>query len=157
MKSLPIRKRILGVDLGAVRIGLAISDELGLLAHPVETIPAGANATKKIATIARERDVERVVIGFPVHMDGRMSDAADEVLAFAEKLRKLLPCEVVTWDERLSTIAANRALHEAGQKMRNSRKFVDQVAAQLILQGYLDSLQISGQHVLEPDPFAQSE
>ncbi len=129
------------MDFGRARIGIAVSDELGLLAHPVETIPARENAAKRIDEIAREKNVERVVIGLPRHMNGSMGEAAGEVLAFAEKLRKLLPCEVVIWDERLTTIAANRALREGGQKTRTSRSFVDQVAAQMILQGYLDGLQ----------------
>lgn len=141
MSSLQIRRRILGVDFGRARIGIAVSDELGLLAHPVETIPAHANAAKRIDEIVREKNAERVVIGLPRHMNGSMGEAAGDVLAFAEKLRKLLPCEVVVWDERLTTVAANRALREGGQKMRTSRSFVDQIAAQMILQGYLDGLQ----------------
>ena len=76
-------------------------------------------------------------------MNGSVGESAGEALAFAEKLRKVLPCEVVTWDERLTTVAANRALHDGGRKMRNSRSIVDQVAAQMILQGYLDALQYS--------------
>jgi putative Holliday junction resolvase len=141
MSSLPIRRRILGVDFGRARIGIAVSDELGLLAHPVETIPAHGNIAQRIDEIVREKNAERVVIGLPRHMNGSLGEAAGEVLAFAEKLRKLLPCEVVVWDERLTTVAANRALREGGQKTRTSRSFVDQVAAQMILQGYLDGLQ----------------
>ena len=74
-------------------------------------------------------------------MNGSVGESAGEALAFAEKLRKLLPCEVITWDERLTTIAANRALRDGGRKTRDSRNIVDQVAAQMILQGYLDGLQ----------------
>ena len=140
MSSLPIRRRILGVDFGRARIGLAVSDELGLLAHPVKTIPASHDAAKHIGQIVREKNVERVVIGLPRHMNGSLGEAAGEALAFAGKLRKLLSCEVVTWDERLTTIAANRALRDGGQKTRESRNVVDQVAAQMILQGYLDGL-----------------
>jgi putative Holliday junction resolvase len=143
VSSLPIRRRILGVDFGRVRIGIAVSDELGLLAHPVTTIPASREAVKQISEIVREKNVERVVIGLPRQMNGSMGEAAAEALAFAGKLRKLLPCEVVTWDERLTTIAANRALRDGGQKTRDSRKIVDQVAAQMILQGYLDGLQVA--------------
>lgn len=141
MSSLPIRRRILGVDFGRARIGVAVSDELGMLAHPVETIPATREAAKRIAEIVSEKNAERVVIGLPRHMNGAAGESAGEALAFAEKLRRLVSCEVVTWDERLTTIAANRALHDGGQKTRNSRSFVDQVAAQMILQGYLDGLQ----------------
>ena len=141
MSSLPIRRRILGVDFGRARIGIAVSDELGMLAHPVKTIPASRDAGKQIAEIVREKNAERVVIGLPRHMNGSVGESAGEALAFAEELRKLLPCEVVTWDERLTTIAANRALRDGGRKTRDSRNFVDQVAAQMILQGYLDGLQ----------------
>ena len=141
MSSLPIRRRILGVDFGRARIGVAVSDELGMLAHPVETIPASRDAAKQIGEIVREKNAERVVIGLPRHMNGSVGEAAGEALAFAEKLRTVLSCEVVTWDERLTTMAANRALRDSGQKTRNSRGFVDQVAAQMILQGYLDGLQ----------------
>jgi putative Holliday junction resolvase len=141
MSSLPIRRRILGVDFGRARIGVAVSDELGMLAHPVETIPASRDAAKRIAEIVREKNAERVVIGLPRHMNGSVCESAGEALAFAEKLRGLLACEVVTWDERLTTVAANRALRDGGQKTRRSRSFVDQVAAQMILQGYLDGMQ----------------
>ena len=129
---------ILGIDFGRTRIGLAISDELRLLAHPLETIPANKNSAKRIAEIVRERRIDKVVVGIPRHMSGEIGAAAKEALEFATKLRALLPCEVQTWDERLTTVAANRALRDAGKKTRHTRKFVDQVAAQMILQGYLD-------------------
>jgi putative Holliday junction resolvase len=141
VSSLPIRRRILGLDFGRARIGIAVSDELGMLAHPVKTVPASRDAAREIAEIVREKNVERVVIGLPRHMNGSVGETAGEALAFAEKLRKELPCEVVTWDERLTTIAANRALRDGGRKTRDSKYIVDQVAAQMILQGYLDGLQ----------------
>jgi putative Holliday junction resolvase len=132
-------KRILGIDLGRVRIGLAISDELQLLAHPLKTIPADKKAAKHIAELVREKNVDLVVLGIPKRMSGEMGSAAEGALEFAKKLRTLFSCEVVTWDERLTTAAANRALREAGRKTRETRGYVDQVAAQMILQGYLDS------------------
>jgi putative Holliday junction resolvase len=144
VSELQLRRRILGIDLGRARIGVAVSDELGMLAHPVETIPANADATRRIAEIVREKDAERVVVGLPRHMNGSVGIGATEALAFAEKLQALLPCEVLTWDERLTTTAANRALRESGRKMRDSRGVVDQVAAQMILQSYLDSLPGTG-------------
>lgn len=143
MSDFSIRRRILGIDLGRARIGVAVSDELGMLAHPVETIPAKGDAARRIAEIVREKNAERVVIGLPRHMNGSVGIGASEALAFAEKLRALVGCEVITWDERMTTMAANRALRESGQKTRNSRGVVDQVAAQMILQGYLDALQSS--------------
>jgi putative pre-16S rRNA nuclease len=141
MSDLSLRRRILGIDLGRARIGVAVSDELGMLAHPVETIPARGNAAGRIAEIVREKNAERVVVGLPRHMNGSVGAGAAEALAFVEKLRALVSCEVVTWDERMTTMAANRALRESGQKTRDSRGVVDQVAAQMILQGYLDGLQ----------------
>jgi putative Holliday junction resolvase len=107
----------------------------------VKTIPASRDAAKQIAEIVREKNAERVVIGLPRHMNGSVGEAAGEALAFAGELRKVLSCEVVTWDERLTTIAANRALRDGGRKTRDSKNIVDQVAAQMILQGYLDGLQ----------------
>ena len=144
MSELKIQRRILGIDLGRARIGVAVSDELRMLAHPVETIPAGANAAGRIAEIVREKNAERVVVGLPRHMNGTVGAGASEALAFAEKLRGCVTCQVVTWDERMTTMAANRALRESGKKTRNSRAVVDQVAAQMILQGYLDALHSAG-------------
>jgi putative Holliday junction resolvase len=150
VSELSLRRRILGIDLGRARIGVAVSDELGMLAHPVETIPARIDVAARIAEIVREKNAERVVIGLPRHMNGSVGVGAAEALAFAEKLRARLSCEVVTWDERMSTMAANRALRESGQKTRNSRSVIDQVAAQMILQGYLDSLQAARGPDIEP-------
>jgi putative holliday junction resolvase len=140
MNELRLRRRIIGIDLGRSRIGVAMSDELGMLAHPLETIAADGNPLKRIAEIVKEKNAERVVIGLPRHMNGSVGAGATEALAFVGKLRALVPCEVVTWDERLTTMAANRALRASGRKTRDSRAVVDQVAAQIILQGYLDSL-----------------
>ncbi len=143
MSGFALVRRILGVDFGKARIGLAVSDELGMLAHPLETIPATPvdAAVKRIAEIAREKDVERVVLGMPRHMSGESGTAVAEVNVFAEKLRASLICEVVLWDERLTTTAALRALRDAGKKTKHTRGVVDQVAAQMILQGYLDRAQ----------------
>jgi putative Holliday junction resolvase len=132
---------VLGIDFGRSRIGVAISDELRLLAHPFETIPAGKNAAKRIAEIVRERKIEHVVVGLPRNMDGTFGAAASEAQKFVKELRALIPREITTWDERLTTVAAHRALREAGKKTRATRGYVDQVAAQMILQGYLDRQQ----------------
>jgi len=132
---------ILALDFGRVRIGAAISDELQLLAHPLETIPANAHAVSRIAEIVREKRIDHVVAGIPRQMNGQIGAAATEVLRFVQKLQALLPCPVVTWDERLTTAAANQALRSAGKKTRHTRGYVDQVAAQMILQSYLDRRQ----------------
>jgi putative Holliday junction resolvase len=130
---------ILALDFGRARIGVAISDELQLLAHPLETIPANERATSRVVELVRERNVEHVVVGIPKRMNGQIGTAATEALEFVEKLRAVLPCPVVTWDERLTTVAAHRALRDAGKKTRHTRGYIDQVAAQMILQSYLDS------------------
>ena len=130
--------RILGLDFGRARIGVAISDELQMLAHPLETIPANEEPALRVAEIVREKQVDHVVAGIPRQMNGQIGTAATEVLEFVEKLRAILPCPVVTWDERLTTVAAHRALRDAGKKTRHTRRYVDQVAAQMILQTYLD-------------------
>ena len=129
---------ILGIDFGRARIGLAISDELRLLAHPLKTIPANKDSAKRIAEIVRDRKIDKVVVGIPKHMSGEIGESAKAALEFAEKLRAEISCPVETWDERLTTVAANRALTAAGKKTRQTRQIVDQVAAQMILQGYLD-------------------
>ena len=139
MSGFQIRKRILGIDLGKARVGVAVSDELAMLAHPVETIAATSDVVARIAEIVTAKEVERVVVGLPRHMNGEMGAGANEALAFAKKLQSRVRCEVVTWDERLTTVAATRALQESGRKARNSRSVVDQVAAQIILQSYLDA------------------
>jgi putative Holliday junction resolvase len=133
---------LLGVDLGEARTGLALSDELRLLAHPLETIASGSVATvlQRIRQIVSERNVACVVVGLPRHMNGTLGTGAERAKQFAEKLRTEIPCEVVLWDERLSTEAAHRALRESGKKTRQTRGVIDQVAAQMILQGYLDRL-----------------
>ncbi len=131
----------LGIDFGEARIGLAISDELRFLAHPLQTIPANKDSANRIAEIVRDRKIDKVVIGIPRHMSGAIGDAAKKALDFAQELRRKLPCAVETWDERLTTVAANRAMRDAGKKTRETRKFIDQVAAQMILQGYLDRTQ----------------
>jgi putative Holliday junction resolvase len=130
--------RILGLDFGRARIGVAISDELQMLAHPLETIPANEKPAARVAEIVREKQVDHVVAGIPRQMNGQIGTAATEVLEFVDKLRAILPCPVVTWDERLTTVAAHRALRDAGKKTRDTRGYVDQVAAQMILQTYLD-------------------
>jgi putative Holliday junction resolvase len=130
---------ILALDFGRVRIGAAISDELQLLAHPLETILMNEQARSRVAEIVREKRVDHVVAGLPKRMNGEIGVAATEVLKFVEELRAILPCPVVTWDERLTTAAAHRALRDAGKKTRHTRGYVDQVAAQMILQSYLDS------------------
>jgi putative pre-16S rRNA nuclease len=147
-------KRIMGIDYGTARIGVALSDELQMLAHPTETIVVAKtpDPARRIAELAREKHVALIMVGLPRHMNGSEGVSAQEATKFAEKLRALAPCEVRTWDERLSTVAAHRALREAGKSSRQTRGYVDQVAAQMLLQGYLDSLE-HNQGGAAPDSF----
>jgi putative Holliday junction resolvase len=133
--------RLLGIDLGEARIGLAISDELCLLAHPLETVQVREtpDPVGHIVKIIERDNVRTVVLGLPRNMDGSYGDAAKKSQRFAEQLRARTSAEVRLWDERLTTAAAQRALHEAGRNAKQSRAILDQVAAQLILQGYLDA------------------
>jgi putative Holliday junction resolvase len=138
--------RALGIDHGDSRIGLAVSDELRMLAHPLETVQNNSKALGRIKAVIAEKSVDVVVIGLPKNMDGTRGEAAKKVEAFAAAIRIELPqTRVILWDERLTTVAAQRALHEAGRNTKNSRPLLDQVAAQMILQGWLDS-----QSMLDP-------
>lgn len=139
--------RSLGIDLGEARIGLAISDELGMLAHPLETIRLKevAEPLARIAQIVERDRIATIVLGLPRNMDGSYGPAAEKSRAFADQLRARLPsCAVRLWDERLTSVAAQRALHESGRNVKQSREVIDQVAAQLILQGWLDSQAMAG-------------
>jgi putative Holliday junction resolvase len=135
-------KRVLGIDLGDARTGLAVSDELRMLAHPLETIESNSAETvaQRIRAIMSEKDIDCVVVGLPRNMDGSLGKSAEQAQRFVEKLNGMISCQVVTWDERLSTVAADRALQAAGKKTRETRNIRDQVAAQIILQSYLDRL-----------------
>ncbi len=134
--------RVLGLDPGSVRIGVAISDQLGMLAHPRETIPATpiAAALARIQEIIRTEEVATVVIGLPLNLDGSDGPAAENIRKFASTLEARCGCPIRFWDERLSTVTAQQNLHAAGRNIRNSRAVIDQAAAQVILQSYLDSI-----------------
>lgn len=133
-------KRILGIDTGDARVGVAVSDELGMLAHPLETITvAKVNPIDRIAALVAEKNAEAVVVGMPRNMDGSFGPAAEKAKAFIEALKAKVPCRVISWDERLTTVAAQRNLRESGKKAKDQKGIIDQAAAQIILQGWLDS------------------
>jgi len=132
--------RILGIDLGDARVGVAVSDELAMLAHPVETIAVRDDGVlERICELSTSYRVAEIVVGVPRNMDGSRGPAAQKALDFIETLRRKTSCRIVPWDERLSTVQAQRQLHEAGRKSRQHRAVIDQAAAQIILQSYLDS------------------
>jgi len=130
--------RTLGVDYGTVRVGLALSDEIGMLATPLETVER-AKSVGRIWEIVSTRDVETVVLGMPRNMDGSYGPKAKEVEQFAEELRKAGVKDLKFWDERLTTRSVERMLVEADLSRKRRKEVVDKLAAQLILQSYLDS------------------
>ena len=130
--------RIMAVDLGAARTGVAVSDELGMLAQPWKTLPGGEASLEAVAAAAAELQPGRIVVGLPRNMDGTYGPAAEAARTFGENLRARVACPVDLWDERLTTVAAQRSLRESGRKARDQRGVVDQVAAQILLQSWLD-------------------
>jgi putative Holliday junction resolvase len=130
--------RIMALDLGAVRTGVAVSDELGMLAQPWQTLPGGAAALDAVVSAVGEVKPLRVLVGLPRNMDGTDGPAAIAARQFAVDLRARVTCPVELWDERLTTVAAQKALRASGRKARDQRGVVDQVAAQILLQSWLD-------------------
>jgi len=132
--------RVLGIDPGEARTGVAISDELGFLAHPLTTLDSRAGGLAgRIRKLAVERGAGTVVVGIPRNMDGSYGPAAAKSREIIEELRSEPGLVVEGWDERLSTVAASRALRESGLDARRQRGVIDRAAAQIILQGWLDS------------------
>ena len=130
--------RTMAVDLGTVRTGVAVSDELGMLAQPWKTLPGGDAALEAVVSAVGELKPVRVLVGLPRNMDGSYGPAAEGARAFEEQLKSRVQCPVDLWDERLTTVSAQRALRESGRKARDQRGVVDQVAAQFLLQSWLD-------------------
>ena len=130
---------LLAVDYGRRRIGLAGTDPLGLAAHPLPPLVVGPgdDAVEPIARLCAERDCERILVGLPLHADGRESDMAAEVRAFGERLRSATDLPVEYVDERWTSIAAREALRDAPKKARRESGRVDSVAALLLLQEWL--------------------
>jgi putative Holliday junction resolvase len=134
--------RYLGLDVGDVRIGVALSDETATLASGLVTLErvGPRKDVKAVAAIVRERDVHEVVVGIPWRLDGSLGPQGEKVMGFVEALRRGLKVPVATWDERFTTVAADELLAEAGVRRRDRKARIDRAAAVLILQGYLDSL-----------------
>lgn len=140
-------ERIMGLDFGSKTVGVAISDGLGITAQGIEIVRR-TSENKLRQTLARiealigEYGVTQIVLGFPKNMNNTIGDRAEKSLAFKEMLERRTGLPVVMWDERLTTVSANRVLMEAGVRRENRKEYVDQIAAVYILQGYLDSLAV---------------
>ncbi len=137
--------RIMGLDFGSKTVGVAVSDLLGMTAQPVETITRkDENKLRKtcarIEELIKEYEVTKIVLGLPKHMNDEIGDRAEKSIAFGEMLNRRTGLEVIMWDERLTTVEAEQTLIECNVKRQDRKKYIDQIAAVFILQGYLDSV-----------------
>ena len=137
--------RIMGLDYGTKTVGVAISDALKITAQGIETIERKEEnklrrTCARIEELIKEYDVEKIVLGFPKHMNNDIGERAEKALEFGEMLKRRTGLEVVMWDERLTTVAAERTLIESKVRRENLKQYIDKIAAVFILQGYLDSL-----------------
>jgi putative Holliday junction resolvase len=143
----------LGIDVGTVRIGVARSDPSGLLATPVETVRRGKGDLARIARIAAQHDAVEVIVGLPTSLSGREGPAAKAAREFAARLAaRLAPVPVALFDERLTTVTAQRDLRAGGVRARDQRAVVDQAAAVVLLQAALDAERASGRPPGRPVP-----
>ena len=133
--------RVLGLDVGDVRVGVAVSDGLKMIAQPLDTLirKDAASDMAALGSLIKTNEVTEVVVGLPLNMDGSKGKRAELAIDFAEKVKGALGVAVTMWDERLSTIQAERTLLEADTSRRGRRRVIDKLAAQLILQSYLDT------------------
>src|SRR5258706_6568450 len=134
--------RILALDHGTVRIGVAVSDEMKMIATPLEFIPAEplAKFLERLKEIIRDKEVELILVGMPRNMDGSYGPAALKVREFVEALKQGVAVPIKTWDERLTSAQANRFLIQAGVRRDKRKEKVDKTAAAILLQSFLDSL-----------------
>jgi putative Holliday junction resolvase len=135
--------RALGVDPGSARIGIALADDLGFMAHPLQTLQVKGGVPDQAAAIAAaaaEHNSPSIILGLPRNMNGTYGPAAEKSRNLAEALQPLTTAKVILWDERLTTAAAARRLQEAGRNSREQRGVIDQAAAVQILQDWLDSM-----------------
>ncbi|HET8618271.1 MAG TPA: Holliday junction resolvase RuvX [Acidimicrobiales bacterium] len=139
--------RAVALDIGTRRVGVAVSDSGGTVATPYEVVSRSGDRSRdhgRIATLVGEAEAGIVVVGLPLSLDGSIGPAARAVLDEVDELRAALPVPVVTWDERLSTVEAERSLRAMGVRRGHRRQVVDQVAATVILQSWLDAGQPEG-------------
>lgn len=135
----------MGLDYGSKTVGVAVSDPLGFTAQGIETISRKAEnklrqTLARIEELVKEYEVEKFVLGFPKHMNNDIGNRAEKSLEFKELLERRTGLEVIMWDERLTTVEAERTLIESNVRRENRKLYVDKIAAVFILQGYLDSV-----------------
>lgn len=149
--------RIIGLDFGSKTVGVAVSDELLITAQGVEIIHRKSQSKlrqtlARIEELIQEYHVEKIVLGFPKNMNNTEGERCEKTLEFKEMLERRTGLEVVLWDERLTTVAADRTMMEAGIRRENRKQYVDQIAATFILQGYLDRQSTQQQNASASDP-----
>ncbi len=137
--------RVMGLDYGSKTVGVAISDPLGITAQGIETIHRKAEnklrqTLARIEELVKEYEVDKLVLGFPKHMNNTIGDRAEKSLELKTMLERRTGLPVIMWDERLTTLAAERTLIESKVRREERKKYVDKIAAVFILQGYLDSV-----------------
>ena len=144
--------RYLGLDVGDRRIGVALSDETGTLATPLDTYERTGprKDLKAIGRLVRERGAGEVVVGLPRRLDGEVGPQAQKVIDFMDALRPAVGVPVVPWDERFTSVVARQALTEAGVSRRDRKAVIDKVSAALILQNYLDYRKLAGSEATNP-------
>ncbi|QTN35328.1 Holliday junction resolvase RuvX [Cognatishimia activa] len=141
-QEIPVMQAMMGLDLGTKTIGVAVSDGMQSVATPLETIKRKkfTQDAERLLQIIAERNIGAVVLGLPLNMDGTEGPRAQSTRAFARNLEKLIEIPITFWDERLSTVAAERALLEGDTSRKRRSEVIDHVAASYILQGVLDRL-----------------
>lgn len=144
--------RIMGLDYGTKTVGVAVSDGLSLTAQGVETIERKEEnklrrTLARIEELVKEYGVEKIVLGFPKHMNNDIGERAEKTMEFRDMLLRRTGLEVELWDERLTTVAAERVLMESKVRRENRKKYIDKIAAVFILQGYLDSLHMKNKEL----------
>ena len=134
--------RILALDHGTKRIGVAVTDELRILAHPLEYIDAEpfTGVIERLRVLIREREIGQIIVGMPRNMDGSYGEAALRTKEFLVALKEAIPLPIRTWDERLTSVQAHRQMSESGTKRGDRKEKVDAMAAAILLQSYIDSL-----------------
>ncbi len=137
--------RVMGLDYGSKTVGVAISDALLVTAQGIETIERKEEnklrrTLARIEELAKEYEVDRIVLGFPKNMNNTLGERAEKTLEFQAMLERRVGLPVILWDERLTTVEAERTLMESGVRREERKKYVDKIAAVFILQGYLDSI-----------------
>lgn len=138
--------RIIGLDFGSKTVGVAVSDELLITAQGIEIVRRKSEnklrqTLARIEELIKEYNVEKIVLGFPKNMNNSEGERCEKTLEFKEMLERRTGLTVELWDERLTTVAADNLMMEAGIRRENHKEYVDQIAASFILQGYLDYLQ----------------